>query len=481
MDVVSYVLSKKYTDKKLANVPAVSGTISESKTSFFTQGKNLFNKDAVLTGYKLNSDGKTLIASAGSALTEYIVCRGLPSLYFYRISTLHLNSLFLAATYVYYDEAYNVISSETISSGSINKYSVVPNAQYVRLWYSTVADFDLMLISGTDANASPYESYEFGFNYVKKQSDSTINLVKTQYAGYTMNASGAGTSAGYSVTGFIPVKAGKTYYIERFRNLLMYTSIVNIKSSSLISVETRLYIFTADQDGYVRFSVADTYKDVAFMCEVKGYILNLGDSVADGDGNSDRSYAHMVSQNKGFAVINYALGGATLGWADSPTYPLQNIIQQAENAVAQVTQAPTLILMDGGTNDSTTGVSLGTKTSSYSTVKANYTISTTLGATEYIFSLLKTTYPTAKMVFVKTHVMGSKPAALVDIENSIHDVCNKWSIAVADVMRDSGMNTFLDAYISYTNASDKTHPNEQGYKLFYLPIVDKKVTEVLGY
>lgn len=481
MDVVSYVLSKKYTDLRLANAPAVSGTISEGKTNFFSLGKNLLNKNALTNGFKLNSDGKTMIASATSATTEYIHCQGIPSLYLYRVSQLHLNSLFLAATYYYYDAEYNLISSEVISSGSTNKYSTVQNAHYARLSYTTVADFDLMLISGTDVDAVPYESYEFGFNYVTKQSDDPINLVKNKYTGYTMNANGAGTSVGYSVTNFIPVKAGKTYYIERFRNLLMYSSIVNVKAGSLITTEARLYTFTPEQDGYVRFSVADTYKDYAFMCEVKGYALNFGDSVADGDGNDDRSYAHMVAQNKGFAVINYALGGATLGWADSPTFPLQNIIQQVEDAVAQVTKVPTLILMDGGTNDSTTGVTLGTKTSGYKTTKADYAVATTLGATEYLFSLLKTTYPTAKLVFVKTHVMGSKPSALVDIENAIHDVCNKWSVAVADVMQDSGMNTFLDAYVPYTRLGDKTHPNEQGYKLFYLPIVDKKVTEVLGY
>ena len=64
------------------------------------------------------------------------------------------------------------------------------------------------------------------------------------------------------------------------------------------------------------------------------------------------------------------------------------------------------------------------------------------------------------------------------------DICNKWGIPVADIGNSGNLNTFLTCMHKFTNPTssqpngDRTHPNELGYKTFYLPIIHKILTSI---
>ena len=54
------------------------------------------------------------------------------------------------------------------------------------------------------------------------------------------------------------------------------------------------------------------------------------------------------------------------------------------------------------------------------------------------------------------------------------EICNKWGVILIDLRKLSGLNTYNE-YMkkTYTNESDGVHPNELGYKEFYIkPIID---------
>ena len=65
-------------------------------------------------------------------------------------------------------------------------------------------------------------------------------------------------------------------------------------------------------------------------------------------------------------------------------------------------------------------------------------------------------------------------------------MCNKWGIGYADIFNDSDMNTFLDRYKGYTLRKDKypdgdmIHPTFEGYKLFYIPLIEKAYEDIVN-
>ena len=199
-------------------------------------------------------------------------------------------------------------------------------------------------------------------------------------------------------------------------------------------------------------------------------LFNFGDSIAAGDGNNGKGYAELLGEKYGLFVTDFAVGGATLGNSTS-----NNIVSQVDNAISKGGK-PDYILIDGGTNDIIENISLGNVSNYYGV--NNFDKTTTSGALEYIFSKLKTAFPNAKIVFVSVHKMSTRDyIAQTNTQKRCIEICNKWSVPVADIGNSGNLNTFIDSMHKYTNPTtnnpngDKTHPNQLGYEKFYLPII----------
>ena len=59
------------------------------------------------------------------------------------------------------------------------------------------------------------------------------------------------------------------------------------------------------------------------------------------------------------------------------------------------------------------------------------------------------------------------------------DICNKYSIPYVDIYNEGGLNTNIKKMNDlYTNNADGTHPNFNGYELFYVPKIESKMITI---
>lgn len=309
-------------------------------------------------------------------------------------------------------------------------------------------------------------------------------------SGYIASAGGAiVTSTSYFTTDYIYVPAGQSIlFTPQIRKFLAYREATKDPiSTSHVANSTQNYVFTATENCYVRASFDTQFADVAWIKYVdvdyfnRINIASFGDSIAFGDGNGGTGIADVVADYLEAKVWEYAKGGATIGWdatdaeSEHDAVKRQNIQYQVAKCISEHTDAPGIILLNGGTNDNGHGVELGEITVGYDAEIDNTTY---CGGLETIIKTLKNAYPEAILIFVISHRMGSRNNEKQDsFAEKALEICNKWSVGVADVFHRSNFNTWLSAYHKYTNQTtdspngDKTHPTQEGYEKFYLPVV----------
>ena len=350
-----------------------------------------------------------------------------------------------------------------------------------------------------------------------KDVSSIVKLGKNVYdgsstvSGYISDSTGQISTdvSGYLTSQHVKLQKGVTYTISpRIRKLLAYDKDGNSIASTYVGEAKTNYTFTFGNDWEsIRFttyesdteimiekgSEATTYepykllfgKNVSFndyqqneIVDINSVnilkdkiIFNFGDSIAAGDGNNGKGYAELFAEKYNMSCYDFAVGGATIGETDS-----NNITTQITNSLSQGI-TPDYILVNGGTNDiNSPSVPLGTIASDYN--YNNFDRTTTVGALEWIFYTLKTNFPSAKIAFISVHRMGSRNYDdQVERQGACVTVCKKWSVPVIDIFNRGNLNTFVNAHLIFTNGTDsypegdRTHPNELGYKTFYLPLI----------
>ena len=326
------------------------------------------------------------------------------------------------------------------------------------------------------------------------------------------------TNSQYCSTDFIPLKVTEKLYVSPKRMFVIYDK--NKKKLGANTEETT-------ENSIIQYSTSTSYKDMAYVrisfrnselpnimasydefssvgeygltidklrikkknlsSEIENFvderininvpdtmagkiIFNFGDSIAAGDGNNGKGYAELIGEKYGLTVYDYAIGGATLGDTEN-----NNITSQVDRAItSEIT--PDYILIEGGTNDIVNNVDAGTIDSNFSL--SSFDKTTTTGALQYCFYKLKEAFPSAKIVFVSVHKMGSRNyTTQTERQNKCIEVCKKFGVPVADIGNKGNLNTFLSFMHKFTNPTDtqpngdRTHPNDLGYKTFYIDLI----------
>lgn len=219
-------------------------------------------------------------------------------------------------------------------------------------------------------------------------------------------------------------------------------------------------------------------------------IYNFGDSIGAGGGNNGIGYAEIIGEVYGANVTDYAVGGSTISKIEGQS--MGCILDHIENASSVV---PDVIFLEGGANDYTQNRECG----NVSVERYFYTLSnetslywkptTYIGALELAFHNLKVKYPTAKIVWIFVH----KHERITKVENDItydftemHDksiaCAKKWGVEVVDMYESGNLNTRIQYdKTHYTGNNDGTHPNDAGYRRFYIPKIRAKLDEMLKY
>lgn len=180
------------------------------------------------------------------------------------------------------------------------------------------------------------------------------------------------------------------------------------------------------------------------------------------------SYPEIIKElHPNALVYNYAQAGLAIGENTSGS----NLIAILDSLVSAVSDVDYLVL-SGGVNDSwVSGTTLGSLSDSYG---GNYDKTTFYGALEqYIYNAINA-YPDAYIMFLMTHndIKKDYGSGVVNMNNVIRDVCEKWKIKLIDLNKNIGVNLSISPYKD-KYMSDNTHPNEQCYRKFYAPLCNE--------
>ena len=280
-------------------------------------------------------------------------------------------------------------------------------------------------------------------------------------------------------------------------------SAITIDSSVVDSIVITIFVNTPHNDFMVEFSedisaiyrpykekISSSYFDLE---EIQKYLntiklngktlLTFGDSIMAGDGNNGFGIGDFIAEKYSIELHDYSLGGATMGVTGN-----NDIYTQITTAINEVDNAD-IILIDGGTNDivniggnlsidTDPTVPIGSLVNSIFSVKDLADTHTFSGAMELgIFSLLEK-YPNAIIIYIRVHQMGSRNQNLQIMygERAI-EICKRWGVAYIDLY-----NSFESRFPSIMRTEflfDHTHPNANGYKKKYLPIIDTKIQSMI--
>ena len=219
-------------------------------------------------------------------------------------------------------------------------------------------------------------------------------------------------------------------------------------------------------------------------------LLVFGDSIMYGSGNGGIGVGEYLEKDLGFKLTKYCVGGARVGYYEGKNW----MVEQVREAVND-NPAADYIVFDGFTNDcyKTDGINydvpLGDLSQGFegfdifAVEKENTTFSYCF---ENIVAALKRYFPQAKLLFVRPHNMGRRGEEIQRVYGDrAVEICKKWNVPVADVYKDTDLNTFLadhrDKYTADTynwGRGDSTHPNDLGYREKYMPLIESAIKKL---
>ena len=338
-------------------------------------------------------------------------------------------------------------------------------------------------------------------NYIK-----SCNLIDKRSPDVLTNCyiSTAITSANnYYISAPIKVKKGVKYllthaaglgsgrrYIYLNENLEPFT-----ESSSLIQDPTysSMDSFTARLSGYVRVNLG-TNPDAIVMCEYDNYngyyaeygftLPNMkypqlygkivsfnGDSICQGAGYAG-GYGKIIAERNAMIYENIGIGGGTI---TAETYysdgkPRHWICRTIENMRADADY----VILEGGVNDSVTSIGTVPDVNDYTSA---------LDDTKYaqaFESMLKQAlnrFKGKKIGYIAVHkCTASFTSNGNDTMNRYTiaiNACKKWGIPVCDLNVECPPLGYVDSLkTAYTKDGDGWHPNEAGYKAYYVPKIE---------
>lgn len=197
-----------------------------------------------------------------------------------------------------------------------------------------------------------------------------------------------------------------------------------------------------------------------------------GDSICQGVSNGG-GYAKVLADTEKLIVENKGIGGGTIAkntYYTNGTTPRHWICDTVNTMRTDCDYA----IFEGGRNDYGVNVPLGTLTTDYTGTIDNTTF---YGGLEYLFRQALLKFKGKKIGFIIIHKANAEPytrnsigLTMNDYYNAIIETCNKYSIPVCDLYKNSGLITAINELkTSYTDSSDGLHPNALGYELYYVP------------
>ena len=269
-----------------------------------------------------------------------------------------------------------------------------------------------------------------------------------------------------------PISVPKTaYYIRIVGSVNKIDEVMLTPDETLPSsyIDYNNYSINITDTKFINDIINKTYKKINNYNNILigKSALYFGDSICYGEGYRG-GYAKLISENNNMTYINKGVSGATITRRDGISCILDTVLNSNDTA--------DYIILEGGTNDAGGFQEFGEITTGY-TAALNET--TFCGAVESLLknSLIK--WHDKKICFILTTNTYRRPDQKHYFD-TIKQICEKWSVPYLDLYTKGRLNTNIEimknTYTSdWQGTPDGLHPNEQGYKLFYVD----QITEFL--
>ena len=223
------------------------------------------------------------------------------------------------------------------------------------------------------------------------------------------------------------------------------------------------------------YEPADT--GISTSCLYRKTLFVSGDSIAQGAGSGGIGFGDLLATKYSMTKTKNSVSGATIS---------ENNGQDTRASICTLITSGVLmnydyLIFDGYFNDHAANREIGSLSNTYGVpFTPNPDGATMIGAMEKIFQYIQTNFPTIKIYFVTVHkalaLYNSRNAidkTMEDYYNAAVEACNRYSVEVIDVWKNSGLNTFFDSMKIYTGNSDGIHPTVDGYNKFYMPLIEQ--------
>lgn len=196
-------------------------------------------------------------------------------------------------------------------------------------------------------------------------------------------------------------------------------------------------------------------------------IIFLGSSVTAGSAAEDESFVEALAEWAGIIPVKEAVSGTTL-------------VDQGEISYVRrlMTLDPTLradaFVCQLSTNDASQDLPLGTMSDSVE--PSAFDTHTVAGAIESIIAYAKTTWQAPVIFFTNTRYDSPRYGQMVDL---LLQIQKKWDIGVIDLWHDPEMNAVSEADRARYMADD-VHPSRAGYQEWWTPVIERRLSQLLG-
>ena len=244
--------------------------------------------------------------------------------------------------------------------------------------------------------------------------------------------------------------------------------------SEYIAFEEYSYI-----DGLKAEQSADTQMNTLYGKKIS---VN-GDSICAGAGFTG-GYGKIIAERNAMRYQNIGVGGGTV---TAEQYQSDGKARHwICRTVANMDADADFAILEGGVNDASIGVPMGEIKSDYKTANWNFDETTFCGAFESMLKQLTTRFAGKKIGYIAVHKMTDNYRSdNLDDGTSYYwaakKCCEKWGVPFLDLniaappfayFRWNTTDDLKQMVKTYTANGDGWHPNEEGYKKYYVPKIE---------
>ena len=473
---------------------------------------NLLNVNNMTVNKMINANGEEVVQSGCSFTNDYLFLKTGESIVlnfatYFTIARYTTNKTFVTnivvnnedLPYIYTADSdmylrFNVYNDKKVSA-MIVKGKILPS-KYV--------NYGERIPYPTDTTFSNYKN---AFNIINENYKTNLLNKNNMTDGKLINADGNEVAqSGCSFTNdYLLIRKGESIILNfaTYFTIPKYDLNKKFIENIIVNNEDVPYIFSADNDYYLRFNVYLDKKDSAMVFKgnklpnkytshgnyvnlneninnrfknvLTGNYLFVGDSICYGAGaNEPGGYAKLIAnKNKDMTYKNISVSGAILCRRKTGDTG-STVLEQIESEIA-LSNSYNHIVLEGGINDiwNMDKYPLG----EYDRYNKNSELdeTTICGAFESIIRKSKNAWKDAIIYYIIPHLMSVELST--PVFDKLIEICKKYTVIVIDLRYLSGEDVDIDyvkkTYTLTNGVGDGVHNNDLGYEKFYVkPIIN---------